>query len=64
MELADPVDVVAYVRRLEEALIDVCADLGLATGRVEGRSGVWVPADDPAGPTARSPPSASASRAA
>lgn len=42
--LADPVDVVAHVRRLEEALIGVCADLGLATGRVEGRSGVWVPA--------------------
>ena len=27
-------------------LIDVCADLGVATARVEGRSGVWVPADD------------------
>jgi lipoyl(octanoyl) transferase len=45
--LPDPVDVVAYVRRLEEALIEVCAGLGLATGRVEGRSGVWVPADEP-----------------
>ncbi|MGV0797737.1 lipoyl(octanoyl) transferase LipB, partial [Mycolicibacterium elephantis] len=22
-----------------------CADFGLATGRVDGRSGVWVPAD-------------------
>ncbi len=43
--LPDPVDVVAHVRRLEDALIGVCADLGLATGRVEGRSGVWVPAD-------------------
>ena len=39
---ARPVDVVAYVRRLEEALIAVCAELGLTTGRVEGRSGVWV----------------------
>ena len=38
--------VVDYVRRLEEALIAVCADLGVTTGRVEGRSGVWVPADD------------------
>jgi lipoyl(octanoyl) transferase len=46
VRLADPVDVVAYVRRLEAALIDACADLGLATTRVEGRSGVWVPADD------------------
>jgi lipoyl(octanoyl) transferase len=44
--LPDPVDVVAHVRRLEEALIEVCAGFGLATGRVEGRSGVWVAADD------------------
>ncbi|MGE2688713.1 lipoyl(octanoyl) transferase LipB [Mycolicibacterium pulveris] len=43
--LAEPVDVVNFVRRLEESLIKVCADLGLATGRVAGRSGVWVPAD-------------------
>ncbi len=43
--MAEPLDVVNYVRRLEESLIHVCADLGLDTGRVEGRSGVWVPAD-------------------
>ncbi len=43
--LPDPVDVVAHVRRLEAALIDVCAGLGLTTERVEGRSGVWVRAD-------------------
>ncbi len=42
--LAEPVDVVAYVRRLEEALIEVCTGLGVACGRVEGRSGVWLPA--------------------
>ncbi len=42
VRLADPVDVVAYVRRLEQVLIDVCADLGLPTDRVEGRSGVWT----------------------
>ncbi len=47
--LPDPVDVVAYVRRLEDALIEVCAGFGLATGRVEGRSGVWVAADGPGG---------------
>jgi lipoyl(octanoyl) transferase len=41
--LAEPLDVVNYVRRLEEALIKVCADVGLETGRVDGRSGVWVP---------------------
>jgi lipoyl(octanoyl) transferase len=46
VRLPDPVDVVAYVRRLEQVLIDTCADLGLATTRVEGRSGVWVTADD------------------
>ncbi|BBX69616.1 lipoyl(octanoyl) transferase LipB [Mycolicibacterium psychrotolerans] len=44
--LAEPLDVVNFVRRLEEALIAVCADLGLPTGRVEGRSGVWVAADE------------------
>jgi lipoyl(octanoyl) transferase len=43
--LADPIDVVAHVRRLEEALIGVCAELGVTAGRVEGRSGVWVAAD-------------------
>ena len=42
VRLADPFDVVAYVRRLEGLLIDVCADLGLATDRVKGRSGVWT----------------------
>lgn len=41
--LAEPLDVVNYVRRLEESLIKVCADLGLDVGRVDGRSGVWVP---------------------
>jgi lipoyl(octanoyl) transferase len=38
--------VVDYVRRIEEALIGVCAELGVKTGRVKGRSGVWVAADD------------------
>ena len=44
--LAEPLDVVNFVRRLEESIIEVCAGLGLETGRVEGRSGVWVPADN------------------
>ena len=44
--LAEPLDVVNYVRRLEEALIKVCADLGLDAGRVPGRSGVWVQGTD------------------
>lgn len=42
--LAEPLDVVNYVRRLEESLIEVCNTLGLNTVRIEGRSGVWVPA--------------------
>ncbi|MGC5018243.1 lipoyl(octanoyl) transferase LipB [Micromonospora sp. DT47] len=46
LRLPDPVDVVAYVRRTEQLLIDVCAEFGLAAGQVEGRSGVWVPEDD------------------
>ncbi|MEU9240501.1 lipoyl(octanoyl) transferase LipB [Streptomyces shenzhenensis] len=44
-KLPRPVDVVAHVRRLEEALIRVCAEFGLETTRVEGRSGVWVLGD-------------------
>lgn len=44
VKLAEPVDVVNYVRRLEQALISVCGDLGVDCGRVEGRSGVWLPA--------------------
>jgi len=43
VRLADPVDVVAYVRRVEQLLIDTCAEIGVATGRVDGRSGVWTP---------------------
>ena len=46
VRLPDPVDVVAYVRRLEAMLIEVCDALGVPAGRVEGRSGVWLPADD------------------
>lgn len=45
IQLADPIDVVDYVRRVEEAVIATCHDLGLDNvGRVPGRSGVWLPA--------------------
>ncbi|MFF4605388.1 lipoyl(octanoyl) transferase LipB [Streptomyces sp. NPDC001339] len=44
-KLPRPVDVVAHVRRLEEALIRVCAEFGIEGTRVEGRSGVWVLGD-------------------
>jgi len=43
--LPDHVKVVDYVRRVEEALIAVCADFGVTTARVPGRSGVWLRAD-------------------
>jgi lipoyl(octanoyl) transferase len=48
VRLPDPVDVVAFVRRVEQVLIDVCTDFRVPAGRVEvkGRSGVWIPADD------------------
>src|SRR5699024_1201122 len=36
--------VVDYVRRVEEALIRAVADLGVVSGRVPGRSGVWLAA--------------------
>jgi len=42
VRLAEPVDVVAYVRRLEQLMIDVIAEFGVAGERVEGRSGVWL----------------------
>ena len=46
LALPDPVDVVAHVRRMERMLMTVCGEFGLATTQVEGRSGVWLPADD------------------
>lgn len=45
VHLPDGVLVVDYVRRLETALIAVCADFGVTAGRVVGRSGVWLVAD-------------------
>lgn len=48
VKLPESVYVVDYVRRLEQALIDALAELGLSTARVPGRSGVWF-AEDPAG---------------
>jgi lipoyl(octanoyl) transferase len=45
VRLPDHVLVVDYVRRVEEALIAVCRDLGVTTARVPGRSGVWLQAD-------------------
>jgi len=46
IRLEQPIDVVAHVRRIEDLLIATCGDLGLTTTRVDGRSGVWVAADE------------------
>lgn len=40
------VKVVDFVRRLEEAMIGVCSDFGVASARVPGRSGTWLGQDD------------------
>jgi lipoyl(octanoyl) transferase len=42
VQLPKPLNVVAYVRALEAGLMAACADLGVETRRVEGRSGVWT----------------------
>ena len=44
VRLRTPVDVVAYVRALEQAVMAVCERLRIDTLRVEDRSGVWLPA--------------------
>ena len=46
IRLAEPIDVVRYVRQLEQAIMDVCERFGVDTVRVEDRSGVWLPATD------------------
>lgn len=46
VRLPSPLAVVDHVRRIESMLIGVCADLGVRTAQVTGRSGVWIPADD------------------
>jgi lipoyl(octanoyl) transferase len=46
VRLPDHVKVVDFVRRLEEAMIGTCCELGVETARVPGRSGVWLRADE------------------
>ena len=62
VKLPEPVDVVGHVRRLEEALIEVCADLGVeaAPGRGPQRASGCC-GRGPVSRTARSRPSASGS---
>jgi lipoyl(octanoyl) transferase len=45
VKLQKPTELVGFVREIESALIRVCADLGITTLRIEGRSGVWVKDD-------------------
>ncbi|MET0866197.1 MAG: lipoyl(octanoyl) transferase LipB [Nakamurella sp.] len=45
IRLAEPIDVVGYVRQLEGILIDALADFGILGRQVPGRSGVWVGPD-------------------
>jgi lipoyl(octanoyl) transferase len=47
LHLAEPIDVVGYVRQLEGILIDALATLGVPGVRVEGRSGVWIVGNGP-----------------
>ena len=42
IRLAKPTELVGFVREIESALIATCAELGLNTTRVDGRSGVWI----------------------
>jgi len=46
VHLPEAFAVVDHVRRLEEVLMGACADVGVVTTQVPGRSGVWVSADD------------------
>ena len=42
IKLLEPTEVVGFVREIESALINVCAELGVNAVRIEGRSGVWI----------------------
>lgn len=56
VKLPVPLDSVGHVRRIEDALIGTCAEFGVVTARLAGRSGVWVLGDRPPAPDV--PPSA------
>jgi lipoyl(octanoyl) transferase len=42
VKLAKPTELVGFVREIEAGLIKVCAEFGITTQRIAGRSGVWV----------------------
>lgn len=41
-------DIHKYLRLLEEAIIRTLADYGIAAGRIDGLTGVWIDIDNPA----------------
>ena len=42
IKLLEPTELVGFVREIENALISLCSQFGIAAVRVEGRSGVWI----------------------
>lgn len=42
VKLAKPTELVGFVREIEATIIAICAELGIAGLRIDGRSGVWV----------------------
>lgn len=48
LRLAEPLDVVAWVRDLEQVIIDAADAVGVTAERIDGRSGAWVPTSPPA----------------
>ena len=55
IKLREPMDVIGYIRSLEEALIRTCADFGVTAQRVDGRSGAWITGGGPGGQAGRGP---------
>jgi lipoyl(octanoyl) transferase len=41
-------DIIKFMRMMEDAIIQVIAEYGLKGGRIEGLTGVWLDADNPA----------------
>lgn len=42
IRLANPHELVGFVREIEAGLINVCAEFAISTTRIAGRSGVWI----------------------
>jgi len=42
VKLAQPHELVGFVREMERALINICEDFGIKAACVSGRSGVWI----------------------